>query len=81
MKRIFASGVGLAQLVAGTTAAQAHGGHIGELAGHAHWVGIAAVAAAAALAAGVALAGRARRGKTQNDNTDTADAKPEESAA
>ncbi len=32
-------------------AVQAHVGHIGELAGHSHWVGVAALAGAAAIAA------------------------------
>ena len=39
-------------------AAQAHLGHVGELAGHAHWVGVAATLGAAALAALVAKAGK-----------------------
>ncbi|WP_029057650.1 DUF6732 family protein [Stappia stellulata] len=78
MKPVFASGVVLAQLVAGTTAAAAHGGHVGELAGHAHWVGIAAVAAAAALAAGVALAGRRRCGESHAASKADVGATPEE---
>ncbi|SDU48634.1 DUF6732 family protein [Stappia sp. ES.058] len=81
MKRIFAPAGVLAQLVAGTSAAQAHGGHIGEVAGHAHWIGIAAVAAAATLAAGVALAGRKRRSKATVDGDETAETAPNEGAA
>ena len=42
-------------------AAHAHGGHVGELAGHFHWAGIAATLAAAALAALVAGAGKRRK--------------------
>lgn len=34
-----------------TQAALAHGGHVGDLAGHSHWVGWAAAAAAGAIAA------------------------------
>lgn len=36
--------------------ASAHVGHVGELAGHSHWIGIGAIAAAAALAAIIAAA-------------------------
>jgi len=42
-------------LVTGS-AAHAHGGHLGDLAGHAHWVGLAALIGAAALAALIAKA-------------------------
>ncbi|PWV98978.1 hypothetical protein DFR52_104269 [Hoeflea marina] len=35
----------------GAGQAHAHGGHLGELAGHSHWVGWAAAAGAAAIAA------------------------------
>jgi len=38
--------------------AQAHMGHVGELAGHAHWVGVAATLGAVALAVLVAKAGK-----------------------
>ena len=38
--------------------AHAHIGHVGELAGHAHWVGVAAALGAAALAALAAKAGK-----------------------
>jgi len=54
-------------------AAQAHLGHVGELAGHSHWVGVAAVAAAAALAAGLAIAGRRKGEKTADAEADAAD--------
>ena len=40
------------------SAAHAHMGHVGELAGHSHWVGVAAVLGAAAIAA---LAAKARK--------------------
>ncbi|MTI00025.1 DUF6732 family protein [Roseibium sp. RKSG952] len=36
----------------------AHAGHIGELAGHSHWVGIAALAGASLVAGVIALKGR-----------------------
>jgi uncharacterized protein DUF6732 len=41
-----------------TSSAFAHGGHIGELAGHAHWVGVAALAGAALVAGLVAMKGK-----------------------
>lgn len=41
--------------------AAAHPGHIGELAGHSHWIGLAAAAAAAALAAWVAAAAQGQQ--------------------
>lgn len=56
----------LAALFWSVPAAQAHMGHVGELAGHAHWVGVAAVLGAAALAAAVAKAGK----KAEQENED-----------
>ncbi|WP_420410215.1 DUF6732 family protein [Hoeflea sp.] len=47
--------------------ALAHGGHMGELAGHSHWVGWAAVAAAAALAAWAAKRGNKADAETEED--------------
>ena len=38
-------------LFAGTGQAQAHLGHVGELAGHSHWVAVGAAVTAAAIAA------------------------------
>ena len=45
----------------------AHAGHIGELAGHAHWVGVAAVAGAALIAGLVATKGKK---KEEGEETD-----------
>ncbi|NRG16371.1 hypothetical protein HPQ64_01555 [Rhizobiales bacterium] len=42
-------------------AANAHVGHVGDLAGHSHWAGIAAVAGAAVLAGIVALKAKRKR--------------------
>ncbi len=42
-------------LIAQATTAQAHLGHVAEVAGHAHWIGLAAVAGAAAIAGAVGL--------------------------
>ena len=38
-------------LLAGSSQAHAHLGHVGELAGHSHWIAIGAAATAAAIAA------------------------------
>ena len=43
------------------TPAFAHLGHVGELAGHAHWIGLGAAAVAAALGSAAALAGKKRK--------------------
>ncbi len=37
-------------MIVATTPASAHAGHIADLAGHAHWIGLGAVLGAAALA-------------------------------
>ena len=58
-----------------TTAANAHAGHLGELAGHAHWLGLGAAAIAAALAAIVAA-----QPKHDDDETVEDDETAEEAA-
>lgn len=50
------------------SAVYAHAGHIGELAGHAHWVGAAALAGAALIAGVAAWAGR-KNDETGSDDT------------
>ncbi|WP_417513079.1 DUF6732 family protein [Minwuia sp.] len=50
----------------------AHGGHLGELAGHSHWAGIAAAAAAAAIAAAV-IKRRKRRDRTEDQPDEAPD--------
>lgn len=55
----------------------AHVGHLGELAGHSHWVGVAAVAGAAAVAGLVALRGRKRRSDQDAAPKDQPDAPAE----
>ncbi len=61
-------------LISASTA-HAHVGHVGELAGHAHWVGIAAALGAAALAA---LAAKAGKAEDKADEEQDADAEPDE---
>ncbi|WP_395173329.1 DUF6732 family protein [Roseibium alexandrii] len=60
------------------SAAFAHAGHLGELAGHAHWVGAAALAGAALIAGVVAWA--SRKDKDSAADSDEADAEPGETA-
>jgi len=43
------------------TSAHAHAGHLGELAGHGHWIGAAALAGAALIAGVIALKDRKRK--------------------
>lgn len=54
-------------LIAQATAAQAHLGHVAEVAGHAHWIGLAAVAGAAAIAGAIGLL----TGDKSDDNAET----------
>ena len=41
-----------------STPAEAHLGHVGEVAGHSHWIGLAAAGAAAAIAVAVSVLGK-----------------------
>jgi Family of unknown function (DUF6732) len=50
-----------------TTPAFAHLGHIGELAGHSHWIAIGASGLAAAIGVAVALAGKKAKKEAQDD--------------
>jgi len=59
------------------SSAFAHGGHIGELAGHSHWVGVAALAGAALVAGVIALKDRKRK---KEDEAPEATADTDESA-
>lgn len=75
--RIILSGL---LIVCGPTAAFAHAGHIGELAGHAHWVGVAALAGAAAVAAAATWIGRKPKEvrETRADEPAASDETPQE---
>ncbi len=48
--------------------ALAHGGHLGELAGHSHWAGLAAVLGAAALGVAAAKMRKRRRSKSNTES-------------
>ena len=56
--------------------ALAHIGHVGELAGHGHWVAVGAIVTAAALAALLA-----KTGKKEADNEPEEESEPEGEAA
>lgn len=51
--------------------AHAHWGHVGEVAGHGHIIGIGALAAAAALAAALAAARGKRAEQSEGDDEET----------
>lgn len=59
--------------------AHANVGHLGELAGHSHWAGVAALAAAAAVAGVMAL--KARRGREQDAPKSEPASEPDAEAA
>lgn len=65
-------------LLAAPVGALAHGGHVGELAGHSHWVGVAAIFGAAAVAA---VAARLRKREKQSEDEARAEAEAEDQAA
>lgn len=54
------------------TGATAHVGHIGELAGHSHWVGAAALAGAVALAGLLAIKGKKKKAAKEKQQPDAA---------
>lgn len=51
-------------LLAGSTFTHAHGGHLGDLAGHSHWLGWGMVAAAGVI---IAVLGTKTKGKQDDD--------------
>lgn len=57
-------------LVLSVSATHAHVGHVGELAGHAHWIGIGALLGAAAIAALAAKAGKDAKDKVASEDGD-----------
>ena len=60
-----------------TGVAQAHIGHIGELAGHGHWIGVGALIGAAALAAALARGRKAGVKKEADEAEENAEDEPE----
>lgn len=58
-------------LVLSATSAAADPGHLAEVAGHSHWIAVAALGAAAAVAIAIAIAGR-KRGSEEAEQSDEA---------
>ena len=54
--------------------AHAHIGHVGELAGHSHWIGVAAAGAAAVIAIGLTVFGKKDDENKGDDETGDVDA-------
>jgi len=81
--RIMKSATGLAVLLASlaATPASAHLGHVGEVAGHSHWIGLAAAGAAAAIAVAVSTLGKKKDAERKEDETQAEDAAGDETPA
>lgn len=67
-------------LLGGPSQAFAHAGHVGELAGHAHWVGVAAVVAAATIAAILAKGKKAEDDEASDEEVSDIEQEAGESA-
>ncbi len=67
-------------LLASPVPAFAHMGHLGEVAGHSHWIGLAAALGAAAIAALAQKAGKKKKSEDESDAEAEADG-AEEAAA
>ena len=76
MQRVLTACLAVMGVVGGSAAAWAHPGHVEELTGHTHWVGIAALAGAALIAVGILVARRhgSWNGKQDTGHRDTLDA-------
>lgn len=74
---------GLAVLFASfaATPASAHFGHVGEVAGHSHWIGLAAAGAAAAIAVAVSTLGKKKDAERKQDEAQAEDAAGDETPA
>jgi hypothetical protein len=56
-----------AALLVISSPAHAHLGHVGEVAGHSHWIGLAAVGAAAAIAVAVSTLGKKKDAEAKDE--------------
>ncbi|QKV17400.1 DUF6732 family protein [Oricola thermophila] len=61
--------------------AHAHFGHVGEVAGHSHWIGLAAAGAATAIAIAVSALGRKKDAQAEDVETDSEDSAGDETPA
>jgi len=61
-----------------STPAYAHLGHVGELAGHAHWVGLGAVVVAGALAAAIGKLTEKDQDEETDEEIELGDEAPQE---
>lgn len=70
--RFYQAAIFLGGFVSMATPANAHLGHVGELAGHGHLAGIAALGAAAAIAAALAARKLKQKPKPKRNETEEA---------
>ena len=63
------------------TPAQAHFGHVGEVAGHSHWIGLAAAGAAAAIAVAVSTLGKKKDAEPDHAEPEADEAEGDETPA
>jgi len=61
--------------------AHAHLGHVGEVAGHSHWIGLAAASAAAAIAIAVSTLGKKKDAEAKEAEPEGEDAAGDETTA
>jgi hypothetical protein len=61
--------------------ASAHLGHVGEMAGHSHWIGVAAASAAAAIAIAVSTLGKKKSAEEKDAEADSEEAAGDETSA
>lgn len=61
--------------------ASAHLGHMGELAGHSHWIGVAAASAAAAIAIAVSTLGKKKNAEEKDAEAETEETAGDETPA
>ena len=61
--------------------AHAHLGHVGEVAGHSHWIGVAATGAAAALAIAISVFGKKKDAEEKDAEAEAEDKAGDETPA
>jgi hypothetical protein len=70
-----------AALLVISSPAHAHLGHVGEVAGHSHWIGLAAVGAAAALAIAVSALGKKKDAEAKDAEAEAEESTGDETPA